>query len=60
VKLSLPRLATLFAGLVLAGSVLAQNFPAKPVTLMVPYPPGGLSDVIARTLTPCPSTWGRR
>ena len=49
-KLSLPRLATLFAGLVLAGSVLAQNFPAKPVTLMVPYPPGGLSDVIARTL----------
>ena len=28
----------------------AQGFPSKPVTLMVPYPPGGLSDVIARTI----------
>jgi tripartite-type tricarboxylate transporter receptor subunit TctC len=26
----------------------AQAFPTKPVTLMVPYPAGGLSDVIAR------------
>ena len=26
----------------------AQNFPNKPVTLMVPYPAGGLSDLIAR------------
>lgn len=44
------RVASLLAGLVLAGSALAQGFPNKPVTLMVPYPPGGLSDVIARTL----------
>jgi tripartite-type tricarboxylate transporter receptor subunit TctC len=29
-------------------SAQAQTFPAKPVTLMVPYPAGGLSDVIAR------------
>jgi len=28
----------------------AQGFPNKPVTLMVPYPAGGLSDVIARTI----------
>lgn len=28
----------------------AQAFPNKPVTLMVPYPAGGLSDVIARTV----------
>lgn len=27
---------------------VAQNFPNKPVNLMVPYPAGGLSDVIAR------------
>lgn len=27
---------------------LAQSFPSKPVTLMVPYPAGGLSDVLAR------------
>jgi len=26
----------------------AQSFPAKPVNLMVPYPAGGLSDVLAR------------
>ena len=32
------------------GTALAQGFPSKPVTLMVPYPAGGLSDVIARTL----------
>ncbi len=29
---------------------LAQTFPSKPVSLMVPYPAGGLSDVIARTV----------
>lgn len=27
---------------------LAQTYPTKPVTLMVPYPAGGLSDVLAR------------
>ena len=44
------RTSALFAGLLLAGSAWAQAFPAKPVTLMVPYPAGGLSDVIARTI----------
>jgi tripartite-type tricarboxylate transporter receptor subunit TctC len=33
---------------VVPGAALAQAFPAKPVNLMVPYPAGGLSDVIAR------------
>jgi tripartite-type tricarboxylate transporter receptor subunit TctC len=41
-------------GLVLAaglsGAAGADTFPSKPVTLMVPYPAGGMSDVIARTL----------
>jgi tripartite-type tricarboxylate transporter receptor subunit TctC len=40
--------AGLLAGLALGGMAIAQNFPAKPVNLMVPYPAGGLSDVIAR------------
>jgi tripartite-type tricarboxylate transporter receptor subunit TctC len=44
------RAATLLAGLALAGSALAQQFPAKPVTIMVPYPAGALSDAIARTV----------
>jgi tripartite-type tricarboxylate transporter receptor subunit TctC len=42
-------LTVLLTGLTLA-SAQAQSFPAKPVTLMVPYPAGGLSDVIARTV----------
>jgi len=33
---------------VASGAALAQAYPAKPVTLLVPYPAGGLSDVIAR------------
>ena len=36
------------AGATFSISAHAQPFPAKPVTLMVPYPAGGLSDVIAR------------
>lgn len=33
-----------------AASAWAQNFPTKAVNLMVPYPAGGLSDVIARVV----------
>jgi tripartite-type tricarboxylate transporter receptor subunit TctC len=49
-KTPLKTLSALAAGLLLAGSALAQSFPSKAVTLMVPYPAGGLSDVIARTI----------
>jgi len=44
------RTAALIGGLLLSAGALAQNFPAKPVTLIVPYPAGGVSDVIARTV----------
>ena len=43
-------LAATVVSLSLSTFVWAQTFPAKPVTLMVPYPAGGVSDVIARTL----------
>lgn len=42
--------AAALTGLALAGAAQAQSFPNKPVVLLVPYPAGGLSDVIARTL----------
>lgn len=44
----LNRWAALLSGLVLTGAACAQTYPGKPVTLMVPFPAGGLSDVIAR------------
>ncbi len=50
-KFSLKRALGALAGLLIAGTVQAQSFPAKPVVLMVPYPVGGVSDVIARTLS---------
>ena len=45
-------LTTLVLGLAAAGGVQAQTWPDKPVTLLVPFPPGGSTDMIARTLTP--------
>ena len=42
------RLLLTAAACLSMGAAMAQNYPNKPVTLMVPYPAGGLSDVIAR------------
>ena len=47
----LKRLPSLLGALFVTCTVQAQTFPAKPVVLMVPYPVGGVSDVIARTLS---------
>lgn len=46
------RTAGILAGVVLSTAALAQtpSFPSKPVSLMVPYPAGGVSDLIARAL----------
>lgn len=42
---------SLAAAMAMAAAAQAQSFPTKLVTLVVPYPPGGTSDVIARGLT---------
>lgn len=43
---------TLALGLAVSASAQAQNWPAKPVTMLVPFPPGGSTDLIARTVAP--------
>lgn len=43
-----------------SGQVSAQNFPNKPVTIVVPYPAGGATDVIARMVAQKVSvSWGQ-
>ena len=43
-------LALALAALALGGSALAQDYPAKPVTLIVPWPAGGSTDIAMRAI----------
>jgi len=51
-------LGVLAAGLLLllpSASVAAQDYPTKPIRLIVPFPPGGPNDIIARVIGQCMS-----
>jgi tripartite-type tricarboxylate transporter receptor subunit TctC len=47
----MPRLIipVLFA-CVIAGPAVAQEYPSKPITMIVPFPPGGVADIVGRPL----------
>ena len=49
-----PIVASCFAVLaaLVPGLAAAQDFPVRPVHIVVPYPPGGNVDITARTLEP--------
>jgi tripartite-type tricarboxylate transporter receptor subunit TctC len=46
------RFSAFAAALLLACSASAQNYPVKPVRVVVSFPPGSGADIVARTVTP--------
>jgi len=48
--MTIARSILLAAGMVLAASALAQQYPTKTVRLIIPFPPGGGTDTIGRVV----------
>src|SRR5260221_7284050 len=44
------RIFLFLLALLLAGGAAAQSYPDKPLRLIVPFPPGGSNDVVARVI----------
>jgi tripartite-type tricarboxylate transporter receptor subunit TctC len=46
-----------FAAALLPAAALAQEYPDRPVTMVVPFPPGGVADITARPVAAAMSTF---
>ncbi len=44
-------IAALLAGLTCITHAQAQPFPSRPVTMIVPFPAGGVTDIVARIVS---------
>src|SRR5205085_1103902 len=44
------RLFLAAMAVIAAAPAVADSFPTKPITIIVPFPPGGTTDVLARTI----------
>jgi tripartite-type tricarboxylate transporter receptor subunit TctC len=42
--------AALVVGSAIAGNAIAQAYPARPITIVVPFPPGGVTDNVGRVM----------
>src|SRR5690348_3615063 len=51
-KHTIHRILAACALFAVAGYAAAQGWPTKPIKVIVPYPPGGTSDILARALGP--------
>lgn len=55
------RLLALLAAALAAGAAHAQTYPAKPVRVIVPFSPGGATDLVTRILAQkLTETWGQQ